>query len=70
MTDRFSDRARKSLQLAQQEAHRLNDDALGTEHLLLGLVKENTGVAATALRNLGVDLRQVRKEVEKLRGDR
>ncbi len=68
MYERFSDRARKSMQLAQQEAHRQDDEFVGTEHLLLGLVKEQKGVAATALQNLGVDLQRVRGEIERLRG--
>lgn len=69
MYERFTERAQKSLQLSTQEAERLGDEAIGTEHLLLGLSKENSGVAAAALRNLGVDLNDLRTEVERLRGE-
>ena len=61
----FSDRALKALKLANQEAQRFNHEYIGTEHLLLGLLKEGTG-ASTALRSLKVDLRSVRLEIEKL----
>ena len=54
------------MQLANQEAQRLNNEYIGTEHILLGLVKEGSGVAANVLKNLGVDLRKIRLEVEKL----
>ncbi len=64
--ERFTDRARKVLQLANQEAQRLNHEYVGTEHILLGLIKEGTGVAANVLKNLDVDLRKIRLEVEKL----
>ncbi len=66
MYERFSDRARKVVQLANQEAHRLNHEYIGTEHILLGLVKEGEGVAAHVLKNLGVDLKKVRFQVEKI----
>ena len=66
MFDKFTDRARKIIQLAQKEAERFRHDYIGTEHLLLGLVKEGSGVAVTALNNLSVDVDKVRKEVEKL----
>src|SRR5437763_2371532 len=66
MYERFTDRARKVMQLANQEAQRLNHEYIGTEHILLGLVKEGSGVAANVLKNLNVDLRKVRLEVEKL----
>jgi ATP-dependent Clp protease ATP-binding subunit ClpC len=66
MYERFTDRARKVMQLANQEALRLNHESLGTEHILLGLVKEGSGVAANVLKNLDVDLRKIRLEVEKL----
>jgi ATP-dependent Clp protease ATP-binding subunit ClpC len=66
MFDKFTDRARKIIQLAQKEAERFRHDYIGTEHLLLGLVKEGSGVAVTALNNLSVDVEKVRKEVEKL----
>jgi ATP-dependent Clp protease ATP-binding subunit ClpC len=52
--------------LANQEAQRFNHEYVGTEHLLLGLVKEGTGVAANCLKNLGVDLKKIRMEVEKI----
>jgi ATP-dependent Clp protease ATP-binding subunit ClpA len=70
--DRFTERARKVLQLAQEEAHRLNHNYIGTEHLLLGLVREGEGVAARVLANLGVTLSSVRSGVEFItgRGDR
>src|SRR5438045_3259484 len=66
MYERFTDRARKVMQLANQEAQRFNNDHVGTEHILLGLVKEGSGVAANVLKNLGVDLRKIRLEVEKI----
>src|SRR5437870_8000399 len=62
--DKFTERARKVLQLAQEEAQRLNHNYIGTEHLLLGLVREGEGVAANVLANLGVDLNKVRSSVE------
>ena len=62
----FTDRARKVMQFATQEAIRFNHDYIGTEHILLGLVKEGSGVAANVLKNLDVDLRRIRLEVEKL----
>ena len=65
MYERFTDRARKVMQLANQEAQRFNHEYIGTEHMLLGLVKEGTGVAANVLKNLNIDLRKVRLEVEK-----
>src|SRR5438093_4306242 len=65
MNERLTDRARKVMQLANQEAQRLNHEYIGTEHLLLGLVKEGSGVAANVLKNLDVDLRKIRLEVEK-----
>src|SRR3954466_3868507 len=66
MYERFTDRARKGMQLANQEAQRFNHEYIGTEHILLGLVKEGSGVAANVLKNLDVDLRKIRLEVEKL----
>ncbi|MEA3335557.1 MAG: ATP-dependent Clp protease ATP-binding subunit [Chloroflexota bacterium] len=70
--DRFSKRARKVLTMAQEEAQRLNHNYIGTEHLLLGLVKEDHGVAVKVLRELGVEPIQVIRAVEKAvgRGDR
>jgi ATP-dependent Clp protease ATP-binding subunit ClpA len=66
MYELFTDRARKVMQLANQEAQRFNHEYVGTEHILLGLVKESSGVGGTVLRNLGVDLRKIRLEVEKV----
>ena len=62
--DRFTERARRVLTLAQDEAKRLNDSYIGTEHLLLGLVQEERGVAARVLRDMGVQPAQVRRQVE------
>src|SRR5262245_25490086 len=64
MYERFTDRARKVMQLANQEAQRFNHEYIGTEHILLGLAKEGEGVAANVLKNLDVDLRKIRLEVE------
>jgi ATP-dependent Clp protease ATP-binding subunit ClpA len=66
MYERFTDRACKVMQLANQEAQRFNHEYIGTEHILLGLVKEGTGVAANVIKNRDIDLRRVRLEVEKL----
>jgi ATP-dependent Clp protease ATP-binding subunit ClpC len=66
MYERFTDRARKVMQLANQEAQRFNHEYIGTEHILLGLVKEGSGVAANVLKNLDVDLRKIRIEVENI----
>ncbi|HJS07794.1 MAG TPA: ATP-dependent Clp protease ATP-binding subunit, partial [Pirellulales bacterium] len=66
MYERFTDRARKVMQLANQEAQRFNHEYIGTEHVLLGLIKEGSGVAANVLKNLDIDLRKIRLEVEKL----
>ena len=70
--DKFTERARRVLTLAQEEAQRFNHNYIGTEHLLLGLVREGDGVAAKVLSNLGVDLNKVRSAVEFIigRGDR
>jgi len=70
--DKFTERARKVLTLAQEEATRFNHNYIGTEHLLLGLVREGDGVAARVLANLGVELNRVRSAVEFIigRGDR
>ncbi|WIG60525.1 MAG: ATP-dependent Clp protease, ATP-binding subunit ClpC [Ktedonobacterales bacterium] len=70
--DKFTERARKVLSLAQEEAQRFNHNYIGTEHLLLGLVREGDGVAAKVLSNLGVELNKVRSAVEFIigRGDR
>src|SRR5262245_49829669 len=66
MYERFTDRARKVMQLASQETRRFNHHYIGTEHILLGLVKEGHGVAANVLKDLGADLGNIRSEVEKL----
>jgi ATP-dependent Clp protease ATP-binding subunit ClpC len=66
MFERFTDRARKVMALANQEAQRLNHEYIGTEHILFGLVKEGSGVGANVLKNLDIDLRKVRTEIEKL----
>src|SRR5579872_7354028 len=70
--DRFTERARKVLTLAIEEAQRFNHTYIGTEHLLLGLVREGDGVAAKVLAKLGVDIAKVRNAVEFIigRGDR
>jgi ATP-dependent Clp protease ATP-binding subunit ClpC len=66
--DKFTERARKVLSLAQEEAQRLRHNYIGTEHLLLGLVREGEGVAAKVLSNLGVDLKEARNTVEAIIG--
>ncbi len=66
MFDRFTDRARKVMNLAKSEAQRLNHEYIGTEHILLGLVQEGSGVAANVLRQMGIDLKRIRSEIEKL----
>ena len=68
MFGRFTERASRALLLAQEEARRLNHDYVGTEHILLGLVRLGEGVAADVLQNLNVDLDKVRIEVEKIVG--
>src|SRR2546426_3477166 len=69
--DKFTERARKVLSLAQEEAQRFQHNYIGTEHLLLGLVREGEGVAAKVLNQLGVELQAVRDAVEFIigRGD-
>ena len=66
MYERFTDRARKVMMLANQEAQRFNHEYVDTPHILLGLVKEGGGVAANVLKHRAVDLRKIRLEVEKL----
>lgn len=66
MFERFSDRARKVMALANQEAQRLNHEYIGTEHFLLGFIKEGSGVGATALKNLDIDLEKLRLDIEKI----
>jgi ATP-dependent Clp protease ATP-binding subunit ClpC len=68
MFERFTDRARRSLFLSQEEARLLNHNYVGTEHLLLGLVSEGQGVAAKALQSLGISLEAVRAQVEEIIG--
>lgn len=72
MFGRFTERAQQVLVLAQEEAKRLSHNFIGTEHLLLGLVREGSGIAARALQNMGVDLNKVRQEVERIipKGDK
>jgi len=66
MYERFTDRARKVLQLANQEARRFKHEYIGTEHILLGLVKEGSGVAANVLKNLDIYPVEIRREVEQI----
>jgi len=66
MFDRFTDRARKVMGLAKGEAERMHHGAMGTEHIFLGLILEGTGVAANVLKQLKVDLKRVRDDVEKI----
>ncbi len=66
MFNRFTERARKVIVLAKEEARRFNHDYIGTEHLLLGLIREGEGVAAAVLQKLGLSLESIRMEVEKL----
>ncbi|MDD5449458.1 MAG: ATP-dependent Clp protease ATP-binding subunit [Candidatus Omnitrophica bacterium] len=66
MFNRFTERARKVILLAKEEAKRFNHDYIGTEHILLGLIREGEGVAAAVLENLGLDSEKIRIEVEKL----
>jgi ATP-dependent Clp protease ATP-binding subunit ClpA len=68
MFERFTDRARQVMVLAQEEARMLNHNYIGTEHLLLGLIHEGGGVAARALESLGVSLQAVRQQVEEIIG--
>src|SRR5512133_1074510 len=68
MFERFTDRARRSLFLSQEEARLLNHNYIGTEHLLLGLVSESPGVAAKALESLGISLEAVRAKVKEIIG--
>ena len=66
MFERFTNRARLAMALANQEAQRLGHEYIGTEHILLGLVKEGSGVGANVIKSFDIDLRKVRLEVEKL----
>jgi ATP-dependent Clp protease ATP-binding subunit ClpC len=66
--ERFTDRARRVVVLAQEEARLLNHNYIGTEHILLGLIHEGEGVAAKALESLGISLEAVRSQVEEIIG--
>ena len=66
--DKFTKRARRVLTYAQEEATRLNHNYIGTEHLLLGLIREEEGLAAKVLRDLGVEQARVRQVVEDIVG--
>ncbi|MEQ9999461.1 MULTISPECIES: ATP-dependent Clp protease ATP-binding subunit [unclassified Corynebacterium] len=68
MFERFTDRARRVIVLAQEEARMLNHNYIGTEHILLGLIHEGEGVAAKALESMGISLEDVRREVEEIIG--
>jgi len=68
MFERFTDRARRVVVLAQEEARMLNHNYIGTEHILLGLIHEGEGVAAKALESLGIALEGVRQQVEEIIG--
>ena len=68
MLERFSDRARRVVVLAQEEARTLNHNYIGTEHILLGLIHEGDGVAARSLESLGISLDAVRQQVEEIIG--
>ena len=68
MNGKFTQRAQKVIAYAQEEARRLNHNVIGTEHLLLGLIREGEGVAARALKNLGIDANKVRSQVEMMIG--
>ena len=68
MFERFTDRARRVVVLAQEEARLLNHNYIGTEHILLGLIHEGEGVAAKALESLGISLEKVRQQVEEIIG--
>lgn len=66
MYAQFTDRPRKVMQLAKQEAQRFNHEYIGTEHILLGLIREDSGVAANVLKNLDLNLERVRLKVESI----
>ena len=68
MLERFTDRARRVVVLAQEEARMLNHNYIGTEHILLGLIDEGDGVGAKALESLGISLDAVRQQVEEIIG--
>ena len=66
--ERFTQRARRVLSLAHEEAERLHHNYIGTEHLLLGLIREEGGIAGRVLRDLGLDPARVKEMVERLTG--
>ena len=66
MFERFTDRARRVVVLAQEEARMLNHNYIGTEHILLGLIHEGEGVAAKAMEGMGISLEAVRAKLKKL----
>ena len=66
MDERFTDRSRKAMELADRHARQLGHEYIGTEHILLGLIEENTGVAVNVLKNLGIDMNKVSREVRKI----
>src|SRR5258708_32468881 len=68
MFERFTDRARRVVVLAKEEARMLDHDYIGTEHILLGLIREGEGVAAKALESLGISLEAARRQVEEIIG--
>ena len=68
MFERFTDRARRVVVLAQEEARLLNHNYIGTEHILLGLIHEGEGVAARALESMGISLESVRFQVVEIIG--
>ncbi|MDH3426387.1 MAG: NDP-hexose 4-ketoreductase, partial [Acidimicrobiia bacterium] len=68
MFERFTDRARRVVVLAQEEARLLNHNYIGTEHILLGLIHEGEGVAARALEGMGINLESVRSQVVEIIG--
>ena len=68
MLERFTDQARRAIVLAEEEARMLGHNWLGTEHILLGLIREGDGVAAKALESLGIGLQGVRQQVEEIIG--
>src|SRR5690625_6434750 len=69
MFERFTDRARRVVVLAQEEARMLNHNYIGTEHILLGLIHEGEGVAAKALESLNISLEAVRQQVQEIIGE-
>src|SRR5579859_5085532 len=68
MFERFTDRARRTVVMAQEEARRLDHNYIGTEHILLGLIREDRGLATNALQAMGLDLAELREEIEALAG--